>query len=122
MERARRLQADRFAGRDGTLNGEVKTPDAIHELFQLTRSAHALARRLRDGDILPYRVSMRTLVQTLCVARTIADLAASEELSAMHVAEAALRYTRPLLAKLEDRRLMPLSEEQLLDRARVHSP
>lgn len=122
VERARRVQAARFADRDETLNGEVKTPDEIHELFRLTRSAYVLAKRLRDSDILPYRVSMRTLVQTLCVARTIADLAESEELTALHVAEAALRYTRPLLAKIEDRRLLPLSEQQLLDRAQIHSP
>ncbi len=58
-------------------------------------------------------------MQTLCVARTIADLQESEELKAAPIAEAALYYTRPLLAAIEERRQLPDTVKAFLAKARL---
>lgn len=120
VERARQIQAQRFKSTSITLNSEVTTPGEIYELFNPTRGAQLLVEKL--PRCLPYPVSMRTKVQTLLVARTIADLKASSELCALEVADAALRYTRPLLAQVEERKVLPISPEDLLDRAGIRTP
>ena len=120
VERARKMQAQRFEGSSRTLNSEVETPREIYELFSPTKGAQLLVERLPHS--LPYPVSMRTKVQTLLVARTIADLEEDSEMNALHVAEAALRYTRPLLARIEERKDFPISSEALLDRAGIGTP
>lgn len=120
VERARQLQVDRFQGTGRTLNSEVEKPKEIYDLFDPTRGARLLAERL--PRVMPFNVSTRRKVQTLCVARTIADLRGDPELSALDVAEAALRYTRPLLARIEERKLLPISAKDLLDRARIRTP
>lgn len=117
---ARERQAHRYKGTKMTLNSEVITPRQIAELFEPTQGAKTLVSKL--PEILPFPVSMRTKVQTLCVARTIADLEDSDELNALHVAKAALKYTRPLLASIEERRMLPISPEQVLDKARIRTP
>jgi predicted ATPase with chaperone activity len=114
------MQAQRFEGSPRTLNSEVETPREIYELFGPTKGAQLLVERL--PHYLPYPVSMRTKVQTLLVARTIADLKEDPEMNAFHVAEAALRYTRPLLARIEERKDLPVSAEDLLDKARIGTP
>ncbi len=115
--KARKHQAERFGGTRRALNSEVETPDEIKALFGLSDGAERLAECLHA--VLPYPVSMRTRVQALSVARTIADLEDSEEVSPMHVAQAAIRYTRPLLADIEERRQAPLTETALLQRAGI---
>ncbi len=115
--RARKRQALRYQGSKRHLNSEVTTRDEITAFFHLSDGARKLEARL--SDVLPFHVTTRTIVQTLSVARTIADLADSDELAAVHMAEAALRYTRPLLADIEERRKLPPTEAELLKRARV---
>lgn len=120
VERARKLQAQRFAGTGRTLNSEVETPHEIYKLFEPTDGAKQLEEKL--PKLLTFPVSTRTKVQTLCVARTIADLKNKSELGATEVAEAALRYTRPLIASIEERRLLPISVQDLLDKAKIRPP
>lgn len=120
VERARQLQAKRFKGTGKTLNSEVITPREIYDLFNPTEGAKKLVEKL--PTCLPHPVSMRTKVQTLLVARTIADLKASPDLCALDIAEAALQYTRPLLAPIEERKRLPISAEDLLDRAGIRTP
>ncbi len=117
VTRARKRQAARFARSNTTLNSEIEVPAQAWEYFALTPGADQLARRLHL--LLPYPVSMRTRVQTLCVARTLADIADEDNLSAWHIADAALHYTRPLLADLEERRRLPLTEAHLLRKAGI---
>jgi predicted ATPase with chaperone activity len=99
------------------LNSEVEAPDEVALYFALTDGANQLASGM--NRLLPYPVSMRNRVQTLAVARTLADLAGKEQMSAWHIAEAALRYTRPLLADIEERKQLPMDEAALLQKAGV---
>lgn len=117
---ARRMQADRFSDHGLSLNSEVQTPNVIVGLFRPTKGAKKLVSKL--PEVLPYAVSMRTKVQTLLVARTIADLEGCRNLLAKHVAEAALRYSRPLSASIEERKVLPISIQGLLKDARISEP
>jgi magnesium chelatase family protein len=121
VQRARERQAGRFQperrGSRRLLNSEVEAPDEVALYFALTDGANQLASGM--NRLLPYPVSMRNRVQTLAVARTLADLAGKEQMSAWHIAEAALRYTRPLLADIEERKQLPMDEAALLQKAGV---
>jgi magnesium chelatase family protein len=120
VERARKLQAKRFINTSKSLNSEVETPREIYNLFNPTKGAQLLVEQL--PSCLPYPVSTRTKVQTLLVARTIADLKEDPQMNALHIAEAALHYTRPLLARIEERKELPLSAQDLLNRAKIITP
>lgn len=80
---ARELQRKRFAGTDVTCNAQMG-PNEVREFCELTEAGETLMRRAFDR----MGLSARSYDRILRVARTIADLAGSETIQPMHVAEA----------------------------------
>jgi magnesium chelatase family protein len=83
VERARKIQLQRFAGRDIYCNAQMTARD-------LRRHCHvdSGAERLLESAMNRLGLSARAYTRILKVARTIADLDGGSEISAAHVAEA----------------------------------
>lgn len=82
VDAARAVQLTRFGSDESTNSGGAR--DAIEETSRLSRPIRArLARSIDEGDL-----SARGLVRTLRVARTIADLAGSDDVHDEHVRDA----------------------------------
>lgn len=80
---ARARQRTRFAGTGITSNAEI-SPGQLKEMCPLSEEAQTLLKNAFDR----LGLSARAYDRLLKVARTIADLAGCDELSAAHVAEA----------------------------------
>jgi magnesium chelatase family protein len=80
---ARELQTRRFAGHEWLTNAELPH-SGLPEHCRLEPAARALLER----SVGALGLTMRALVRSLRVARTLADLEARETLSAANVAEA----------------------------------
>jgi magnesium chelatase family protein len=80
---ARAIQAQRFRGQPGRLNGRM-TPQQIREFCVLDAEGTATLKAAMEA----FGLSARAHDRILRVARTIADLAASETLRHEHIAEA----------------------------------
>ena len=90
VEAARARQTARFAGSRTTTNAEMKPTEVrTHCQSLLAEDAGGLLRLAMDQ----LSLSARAFHRTLKLARTIADLAASEPITAAHLAEA-LQYRR----------------------------
>jgi len=83
VERSRKLQLQRFAGRDIYCNAQMTARD-------LRKHCHvaAGAERLMESAMNRLGLSARAYTRILKVARTIADLDGAAEMGAAHVAEA----------------------------------
>lgn len=88
VEEARRIQRQRFGDRPGYLNA-MMGPAEVRQYCQLGDSAAALMRAAMQQ----LSLSARAYHRTLKLARTIADLAASETIEPAHLAEA-IQYRR----------------------------
>ena len=85
VDRARRLQIDRFAGRPARANADMSPAD-VREFCQTGLDEQGRAfLKLATTQL---SLSARAFHRILKVARTIADLAGSEALLTSHVAEA----------------------------------
>jgi magnesium chelatase family protein len=85
VERARRLQIDRFEGRSAQSNAEMAPAD-VRDFCQETLEEGAKSLlKLATNQL---SLSARAFHRILKVARTIADLGGSEEITTAHVAEA----------------------------------
>ncbi len=80
---ARRLAASRFPGRSAMRNADLPVSE-----FERAMALDASSRRLMGTIVERLGLSLRALHRSLRVARTIADLAGSERVSASHLAEA----------------------------------
>lgn len=87
---ARQRQRERFDGLEITSNAEMR-PAEVHRFCRLEEKGQALMRSAMQQ----MQLSARAYHRVLKLARTIADLAGSEHITAVHVAEA-LQY-RPKL-------------------------
>ncbi|MEW6142596.1 MAG: YifB family Mg chelatase-like AAA ATPase [Chloroflexota bacterium] len=85
-EASRRIQQTRFAGSKLTCNAEM-TPVEVREFCQVEPSAHSLLRTAMKQ----LNLTARAFHRVLKLARTIADLEASEVIRVNHLAEA-LQY------------------------------
>ncbi len=84
VERARRVQEERFAKRDGVFaNGQMEARD-VRSLCPADETAMSLLRAAMGR----FSLSARSFHRVLKIARTIADLAGSETVRAAHVGEA----------------------------------
>jgi magnesium chelatase family protein len=85
VARARAVQRDRFAGEAGVAVNADAEGDLLEAVAALTEGASRLIRDIAAK----FRLSARGYHRVLRVARTIADLEASEPVDRAHVAEAA---------------------------------
>jgi magnesium chelatase family protein len=84
VERARRIQEERFAKRPGVFaNGQMEARD-VRSFCQADETAMSLLRAAMGR----FSLSARSFHRVLKIARTIADLAGSETVRAAHVGEA----------------------------------
>jgi|SRR5579875_18086 magnesium chelatase family protein len=83
-------QQGRFAGLSLTRNAEMDHAQIIHWC-----SLDASAQKLSRAACQQLRFSVRTMDAMLTVARTVADLAGSEQIQANHLAEAIQYQPRP---------------------------
>jgi len=83
VERARQIQLQRFAGRDIYCNAQMNARDLRRHC-----RVDAGAERLLESAMNKLGLSARAYTRVQKVARTIADLEASTEITAPHVAEA----------------------------------
>ena len=81
---ARRRQTRRFAGMDGVWCNAGMPVSMVGEICRLPRGAESLLRRAMEG----YGMSARAYHRVLRMARTAADLDASEGIGAGHISEA----------------------------------
>lgn len=86
VEKAREIQRKRFEGKNITTNGQMKHKD-IEEFVPLSSESESLLKKAFDK----YKFSARTYHKILTIARTIADLQASENVETPHLLEA-IRY------------------------------
>ncbi|HLF72169.1 MAG TPA: ATP-binding protein [Dehalococcoidia bacterium] len=85
VDRARRLQTDRFGGRAASSNAEM-TPADVRDFCQTDLNAQAQSfLKLATTQL---SLSARAFHRILKVARTIADISGADEISTAHVAEA----------------------------------
>ena len=82
--RARSLQRERFRGIEGLYTNAMMTSAMLRAFCPLDAAAEALLLRAMER----LGLSARAYDRILKVARTIADLAGEERISAAHVAEA----------------------------------
>lgn len=80
----RAVQARRFAG-EGIFTNAQMLPSHLQRFCKVGEDAARLLQRLMDS----YRLSARGYVRVLKVARTIADMSASEIIKSEHISEAA---------------------------------
>ena len=85
VDRARQLQTERFAGRSAGANAEMSPADVRDFCQSSIEEAARGFLRLATNQL---SLSARAFHRILKVARTIADLAGSEEITTAHVAEA----------------------------------
>ena len=83
VDTARKIQLDRFKGKNISSNAKI-TPDLLQKTCILTKNAENLLKKAFEN----MGLSARAYSRILKVARTIADLAFSEEVKSSHVAEA----------------------------------
>ncbi len=83
VNRARKLQQERYAGMGFSCNARI-SPDKLQEVCRLSEPG----RKLLKAAFEKLGLSARAYDRVLKVARTIADLDGSEEITAMHAAEA----------------------------------
>ena len=83
VDAARAIQSKRFAGTEITCNAQMG-PSEVRKFCSLSEAGEQLMRRAFDR----MGLSARSYDRILRVARTIADLAGSEEIQPVHVAEA----------------------------------
>jgi magnesium chelatase family protein len=83
VQEARERQGKRFAGLNILTNGEMGPPE-VHRFCTLDEAGHALLR----AAVRQLGLSARGYHRILKVARTIADLAGSEQIQVAHLAEA----------------------------------
>jgi magnesium chelatase family protein len=83
VERARRRSRDRLGGETGAVNARMSARDLRRHC-----ALDAAGARLIDVAAERFTLSARSYARILKIARTIADLDASDELRAPHVAEA----------------------------------
>ncbi len=86
VEKARQIQAQRLAGSSSRANGDM-LPKEIRQFCQLDQESRALMR----GALSQLGLSARAYHRVLKLSRTIADLAGSENITSIHLAEA-LQY------------------------------
>jgi magnesium chelatase family protein len=86
VEAARQVQRDRFADSVPTCNADMR-PGDIREYCQLDDTGRGLVK----SAMVQLQLSARAYHRILKLARTIADLAGSEEIRPAHLAEA-LQY------------------------------
>ncbi|KPK79952.1 MAG: hypothetical protein AMS25_10915 [Gemmatimonas sp. SM23_52] len=84
VERARHLQLARFRGRDGLFANGQMGPRDVHRYCRTDETSLSLLR----AAMARFSLSARSYHRVLKLARTIADLEASEIIRAAHVAEA----------------------------------
>lgn len=82
VEKARQIQLQRFAGKKITFNAEM-TSSQIHEYCQLDSESETIMRQA----VSTLNLSARSYFRILKLARTIADLEASENISTNHILE-----------------------------------
>ena len=80
---ARKIQRQRFAGEENNLNGKM-TPRQIRHHGKLSGDAEQLLKMAMEE----MGLSARAHDKILRISRTIADLDASEDITAMHLSEA----------------------------------
>ena len=83
VDKARRIQQERFAGTGITCNAQMG-PAEVRKYCELDSAGEALMKKAFDK----MGLSARSYDRILRVARTIADLAGSDAIQAVHVAEA----------------------------------
>ena len=83
VDKARRIQQERFAGTGITCNAQMG-PAEVRKYCELDSAGEILMKKAFDK----MGLSARSYDRILRVARTIADLAGSETIQAVHVAEA----------------------------------
>ena len=86
--RARAIQAERFVGQENQTNAHMQTPD-LRKFAPLDRSCIRLIEAAVNG----FGLSARAYDKIVRIARTIADLEASDCIESAHIAEA-IRYRR----------------------------
>ena len=84
VNRARRVQLDRFASRHGVFANAHMTPRDLRRYCRVNAAADALLKTA----IARLKLSARAYHRILKIARTIADLARSAEIESAHVSEA----------------------------------
>jgi magnesium chelatase family protein len=84
VNRARQVQLDRFARRPGIYANAHMAPRDLRAFCRVSDGADALLR----SAITRLRLSARAYHRILKIARTIADLAASDSIEPAHVSEA----------------------------------
>ena len=82
--RAREIQTERFKDKKEIYSNAMMPPELVKEICQITDPGKALLRTAMDRLVL----SARAYDRILKVSRTIADLAASEDIKVEHLAEA----------------------------------
>ena len=86
VEAARNIQLQRFAGQDITCNADMR-PAEVRKFCKLDEACSSLMK----SAMTQYQLTARSYHRVLKLARTIADLAASESIQPAHLAEA-LQY------------------------------
>ena len=84
VNRARRLQLERFAGRDSLFANAHMSPKHLKRLCRISQGADALLRTA----IARLKLSARAYHRVLKIARTIADLEGAGDIETRHVSEA----------------------------------
>ena len=84
MENAREIQAERYKGTDYTSNASLP-PAAVHHYCPLGKEETRLMRSIFEN----MKLTGRTYMKILKVARTIADFEGEENISCAHLSEAA---------------------------------
>lgn len=94
VEQARQMQRERFAGTDLLFNSQLDGKN-LEEYITLSEEGKQLVLRLFEEQ----ELSVRGMHRVLKLARTIADLAGSEEIRNVHLQEAAFYRNQDVFAK-----------------------